>query len=134
MVPALLRAVRAVRGAEERVRIASFSLRNLARVRASGWKGETGLAPSEVVGALLGRRVAGHAAQVPRRAYGIRFASQTAIHRFHRAGVRVDFWTIDDPTEASALFALGADGVMTDDPRAVVAQKQSTVRGRLFPP
>ena len=120
MVPALLRAIRRC-NAEERVRIASFSRRNLARARALGYLGQTGLAPSEVAQAMLGVRVSGHAAQVPRRAWGVTFASQRAIDRLHALGLRVDFWTIDDPAEAQRLFALGADGVMTDDPRSVCA-------------
>ena len=66
-------------------------------------------------------RFDGHAAQVPRRAYGVSFASQPAIDRLHAAGVRVDFWTINDKAEADRLFAMGADGVMTDDPRALCA-------------
>ena len=39
--------------------------------------------------------------------------------RRHALGVRVDFWTINDPAQARRLLALGADGVMTDDPRAI---------------
>jgi glycerophosphoryl diester phosphodiesterase len=125
MTPALLRAIRRM-GAEDRVRIASFSEKNLARVRARGYAGETGLAPSEVArimflpsAALRWWRVKGHAAQVPRRAYGVVFAKQSAIDRFHVLGLRVDFWTIDDPDEAHRLLAMGADGVMTNDPRTV---------------
>ncbi len=72
--------------------------------------------------ALRWLRPAGNAAQVPRRAYGVSFASQGAIDRFHAVGVRVDFWTIDDPNEAKRLFALGADGVMTDDPRTLCSR------------
>ncbi|MBX3233795.1 MAG: hypothetical protein KIT84_08990 [Labilithrix sp.] len=125
MIPALLRAIRAQK-AEGRVRIASFSGRNLARARALGYAGETGLSPNEVArlmfvprAALKWMRPSGHAAQVPRRAYGVQFASQAAIDRFHIVGLRVDFWTIDDPAEAQRLFGMGADGVMTDDPRAL---------------
>jgi glycerophosphoryl diester phosphodiesterase len=124
MIPAL---VRCVRDAEDRVRIASFSARNLRRARAIGWKGETGLAPGAVARAMLlpaaiARHVVrGHAAQVPLRAYGVRFDRQRAIDRLHALGLRVDFWTIDDPAKARELFAIGADGVMTDDPRTVCA-------------
>lgn len=123
MIPALLRAIRACR-AEDRVRIASFSGANLTRVRALGYTGETGLSPAEIArvmfvprSALWWLRVDGHAAQVPRSAYGVSFASQRAIDRLHAVGVRVDFWTVDDPAEARRLLAMGADGVMTDDPR-----------------
>lgn len=125
MIPALLRTIAAAR-AQDRVRIASFSSRNLIRARTLGYTGETGLSPSEVArimfvprAALRWLRVAGRAAQIPRRAYGVALDSQAAIDRFHAVGIRVDFWTIDDPQEAERLFALGADGVMTDDPRAV---------------
>lgn len=125
MIPALLRAIRRV-SAESRVRIASFSSRNLARTRAAGWTGELGLAPRDVAQALfLPRsalrwfRPAGQAAQVPRQAYGVSFTRQAVIDRFHALGIRIDFWTIDDPEEARMLFARGADGVMTDDPRSL---------------
>jgi glycerophosphoryl diester phosphodiesterase len=126
MIPALLRSIRRA-GAEDRVRIASFSAANLARVRRLGYAGETGLAPSEIARAMFvprpalrWYRVAGHAAQVPRRAYGVTFASQAAIDRLHVIGLRVDFWTVDDPAEAKRLFGMGADGVMTDDPRGMI--------------
>lgn len=129
MIPALLRCIKHAR-AEDRVRIASFSTRNLLRVRALGYPGETGLSPNEIArimfvprSYLRWLRVGGRAAQVPRQAYGIKLASQGAIDRFHTLGLRVDFWTIDDPAEAERLFALGADGVMTDDPRAVCGAK-----------
>lgn len=129
VIPALLRAIRQAR-AEERVRIASFSTRNLVRARRLGYPGETGLSPIEVARAMIAPRAAlrwlrvrGHAAQVPRQAYGIRFARAAAIDRLHALGLRVDFWTIDDPAEAARLFAMGADGVMTDDPRTLCRER-----------
>ncbi len=124
MVPTLVRVIRAAR-AEKRVRIASFSARNLRRVRALGYEGETGLSGLELAAMMLmparaARRLKfGQAAQVPRRTFGVTFASQRAIDRLHALGVRVDFWTIDDPAEAARLLAMGADGIMTDDVRAV---------------
>lgn len=125
MIPALLRVIRRA-GAADRVRIASFSARNLRRVRGLGYEGPTGLAPSELARVMLAPRalasrmqVAGDAAQVPRRAWGFTFASQAALDRLHGLGLRVDFWTIDDPAEAERLLALGADGIMTDDIRRV---------------
>ena len=127
MIPALLRAIRAA-NAEARVRIASFSTKNLVRARALGYGGETGLSSTELARVMLVPRrllrfvrVRGDAAQVPLRAYGVSFDNRTAIDRLHSLGLRVDFWTIDDPAERRRLFALGADGVMTDDPRALCA-------------
>jgi glycerophosphoryl diester phosphodiesterase len=125
MIRALLRAIKRC-NAESRVRIASFSTRNLRRVRTLGYTGETGLSPNEVARLMFIPRPMlqwfrpdGDAAQVPRRAYGVNFASQAAIDRFHSVGLRVDFWTIDDPVEAQLLIGMGADGIMTDDPRAI---------------
>jgi glycerophosphoryl diester phosphodiesterase len=127
MIPALLRCIRCAH-AIDRVRIASFSSRNLMRARALGYEGETGLGSAELARIMFAPRFAldwvrpaGHAAQVPRRAFGISFATQSAIDRMHRVGVRVDFWTVDDPIEAKRLFAMGADGVMTDDIRTMSA-------------
>ncbi len=134
MIPALLRAIRGAR-ATERVRIASFSARNLRRARELGYEGPTGLAPSELARLMLApmslakrMRVGGDAAQVPERVGGpsllgmqpgFVFASQAAIDRLHVLGMRVDFWTIDDPAKAKHLLALGADGIMTDDIRTI---------------
>lgn len=124
MVPTLVRSIRVAK-AEDRVRIASFSPRNLYRVRALGYRGETGLASIELAALMLlplpvARRLPlGQAAQVPRRAGGMTFARQKTIDHLHSLGLRVDFWTIDDPSEAARLLAMGADGIMTDDVRAV---------------
>jgi glycerophosphoryl diester phosphodiesterase len=35
----------------------------------------------------------------------------------HAVGLRVEAWTVDDPTAKRSLFAIGADAVVTDDPR-----------------
>jgi glycerophosphoryl diester phosphodiesterase len=124
MIPALLRSIRGAH-AEDRVRIASFSTRNLRRARGLGYEGQTGLGAAELAAIMLApSRLAralrrGDAAQVPPRAWGMTFASQRTIDRLHRLGLRVDFWTIDDPDEARRLLAMGADGIMTDDIRRV---------------
>ena len=48
------------------------------------------------------------------------------VERMNRRGIRTDFWTINDPDEALHLASLGADGIMTDDPRTI-----ATALGRL---
>jgi glycerophosphoryl diester phosphodiesterase len=55
----------------------------------------------------------------------VTFASQRAIDRLHGLGLRVDFWTIDDPAASRRLLAMGADGIMTDDIR-----RMATALGR----
>ncbi|MCL2777043.1 MAG: hypothetical protein FWD73_03490 [Polyangiaceae bacterium] len=127
MIQALLRSIRAAH-ATNRVRIASFSARNLRRARALGYDGALGMASSDLAKVMLlprlfARRlpIAGDAAQVPERAWGMTFASQSAIDRLHACGLRVDFWTIDDPERAKWLFAMGADGIVTNDVRGLRA-------------
>lgn len=122
MVAPLLRMLRKLK-AEDRVTLASFQTRTLLAVRQRGYGGETALAQNEV-GALcvLPRRLiealpfVGDAAQVPVRVGPIVLGSERFIAKCHALGMRVDFWTINDPAEARRLIALGADGIMTDDP------------------
>jgi glycerophosphoryl diester phosphodiesterase len=122
MVKPLLALLRRHR-AEDRVTLASFQQRTLLSIRRRGYGGETALGQPEVLALLaLPARVIsrlpffGVAAQVPVSAGPIRFDRRPFIAKCHRLGIRVDFWTINDPAEARRLIALGADGIMTDDP------------------
>jgi glycerophosphoryl diester phosphodiesterase len=122
MVSPLLRLIRKLK-AEDRVTLASFQMRTLLAVRQRGYGGETALAQNEVAAlCALPRRVieslpfVGDCAQVPTQVGPIKLASRWFIDKCHALGMRVDFWTINDPAEARRLIALGADGIMTDDP------------------
>lgn len=112
-------------GAGSRVRIASFHTAILEYVRASGYVGGTSLGPTEcawlaLAPAPLLRRVApGTAAQIPRRLGRVAADTRPFLDRCHRIGLAVHFWTINDAAEARRLLELGADGIMTDDPRTV---------------
>lgn len=144
VVPPLL-ALLDRKGAAGRVNVASFHRRALRDARRRGYAGTTGLAPLEM-GALLGLPVAacaalrrvgriGDVAQIPVRQGPVTFARRAFIDKLHAVGLRVDFWTINDAQEATRLCALGADGIMTDDPRAVVpavraARERATERRR----
>jgi glycerophosphoryl diester phosphodiesterase len=112
--------------AEERVTLASFHTRTAVRVRRSGYAGDTALSQGEVVTllglpALLWRQLpfTGNAAQVPVRQGPINFDRPSFVAKCHSLGLRVDFWVIDDRAEAERLLALGADGIMTNDPAAI---------------
>ena len=68
----------------------------------------------------------GTAAQVPVNAGRIRFDRATFIAKCHSIGLRVDFWTVDDAAQAARLLELGADGIITNDPRALRPLFQSS--------
>jgi glycerophosphoryl diester phosphodiesterase len=115
--------------AEEQVTLASFRSSTLRRVRALGYRGPTSLGRSEVtrlvsLPALAQRGLLapkGSAAQLP-----LSLARPWVIRRCHALGLRVDYWTVNEPALARSLVALGADGIMTDDPAAIVPALRAT--------
>jgi glycerophosphoryl diester phosphodiesterase len=112
--------------AADRVTIASFQTRTAIEVRRKGYQGETALSQYEVVSLLGLPAVAwrqlpltGTAAQVPVAQGPIRFDRPAFLAKCHSLGLRVDYWVVDDPAEATRLLELGADGIMTNDPAAI---------------
>lgn len=110
-------------GAERRVLLTSFFADVIHRLRAAGYAGPTGLTRAELVRLrflplplvrLLAPR--GQRAQVPVRHGRVRFDTRAFVDRCHALGVAVDYWVINDVEEGRRLLALGADGLMTDDP------------------
>ncbi len=119
------------------VRLTSFSSRTIRELRREGWEGATGLARNSVLFAVaapaaLARRVLGtdRAAQIPHRLGAIDFGTRAVISRLHAAGLRVDYWTVNEPELALRLLRAGADGIMTDDPAAIVDAVRGFARER----
>jgi glycerophosphoryl diester phosphodiesterase len=123
----LLRVIRA-HNAAPRVRLASFQQRNHRRFRARGYAGETAVGKAEALAlctlpvALISALglVRSAAAQIPTHLGGFDFSTPRFIAKLHALGLRVDYWTINDESSARALFAAGADGIITDDPARMV--------------
>jgi glycerophosphoryl diester phosphodiesterase len=106
-------------GAADRVLLASFSDRRLARMRAATgpavasclgmrevarlWSGAVRSVPAGVV-----------AVQIPPTYGRLRLATPRFLRRAHRLGLQVHLWTIDDPDEMRYFLDLGVDGIMTD--------------------
>jgi glycerophosphoryl diester phosphodiesterase len=107
-----------------RVLLASFHADALARVRALGYRGPTGLSADEVRRLFLPRLalrvvprlLTGARAQIPLRSGRIRLDTKTLIEKCHALGIAVDYWTVNDVDTARRLLDLGADGIMSDDP------------------
>jgi glycerophosphoryl diester phosphodiesterase len=112
--------------AEQQVTLASFHLRTLLRVRMAGYSGETALPEAEVATMLFAPALLfsvlpwrGQAAQLPLSSGRLRFDTADMVTRCHRLGIRLDYWVVNDKEAARRLLGLGADGIMTDDPRAL---------------
>lgn len=112
--------------AEQQVTLASFQLRTLLRVRMAGFSGETALPEAEVATMLFAPALLfsvlpwrGQAAQLPLAAGKRRFDTADLVARCHGLGVRLDYWVVNEARTAERLIDLGADGIMTDDPRAL---------------
>ena len=137
IVPAVLRVIER-RGAVDRVCLASFYSHILFHLRRRGYGGALALGREEVVAlkflplALL-RRLCVHsrAAQVPTRVGPIDFAQPSFVKKCRALDMTLDFWTINDPDAASKLLALGADGIMSDDPELIapVVSRYRAARG-----
>lgn len=118
-------------GAEERVCLASFQGSTMRRVRALGYGGPTALSRAEAITALCvpatfrrgSFRCRATRAQLP-----LSLARRWVVARMKALGLAVDFWTVDDPALARRLVALGADGIMTNDPRRIVPALRGQAR------
>lgn len=109
--------------AEERVLLTSFSAKTLARVRELGYHGPIGMSRRDAALFLLGPRLphllprrGAARLQIPLRYGAINLATRSTIERAHAAGLRVDYWVVNDAVEAERLLDLGADGIVSDDP------------------
>jgi len=125
--------------AEHRVLLASFSERR----RASAVRALPGVATSisgpRFAAALLAARVGlqpavraavrgMHAVQIPERALGLQTTAPPILRAFHRAGVEVHVWTVNDPARMRSLLQDGVDGIVTDRADLAVAVLRTLAR------
>lgn len=115
----------------DRVCLASFSERRLARLRSVGGpRLLTSYGPRSALG-LRVRSLApwppappraarptapGPLAQLPRRHGRVRVVDPALLRYARRAGIEVHVWTIDTAPEMAELLDLGVDGLVTDRP------------------
>lgn len=65
--------------------------------------------------------LAGRALQIPPRHWGLPLVTRRLAARCKAAGIDVHVWTVNDPRQAERLLHSGVDGVITDDPGAILA-------------
>ena len=121
-VDALAQVIRST-GAIDRVNIASFSDRRIARLRELlGLELCTGMGPKAIArlrAASFGAPSAPFSAacvQVPVGHGRAVIVDERFVRTAHRLDLQVHVWTIDDATEMARLLDLGVDGLMTDLP------------------
>lgn len=54
------------------------------------------------------------AVQIPVESAGIKIITPKKVRMFHKAGVLVHVWTINEPEQMKALIKAGVDGIVTD--------------------
>jgi glycerophosphoryl diester phosphodiesterase len=111
-------------GALDRTVLIAFFDDTMAQVRALEPRLTTGLALGEML-ALSTLQDADEATYLPParviQAPTNQMDPQLLVARAHRLGMKVQFWTINDAKQMSALVAMGADGIFTDDPATLHA-------------
>jgi len=119
-------------GASDRVTLTSVEDRTCKTIVALAYPGAVGIGRvagllAAVAPTFISKRVRplGSALQIPWRYRGVRFDRPSVVARAHALGLRLDYWTIDEPELARRIVLLGADGIMTNDPARVVAAIRS---------
>jgi glycerophosphoryl diester phosphodiesterase len=124
LAEALVRTVKAAR-AVDRVCLGSFFDAQAARI--GGLLPEVArylpqhAATCHVMAAKSGRPATGcpsgyDLASLPHRMDGLLVVDRPVVEHFHRLGMPVQVWTVDEEEEMRELLALGVDGLVTDRP------------------
>ena len=121
-------------GAADRVCAAGYGPRSIAAVRAelpevatSGCHPEVRLAVFRSIAGWPVRHVAYGGYQVPEWAGVLPVASPRFIRHAHRAGLKVEVWTVDEEADMRRLLAAGADGLISNRPDLAVGVREIVV-------
>lgn len=104
----------------DRIGVGSFSGSRVARLRAAvpglaTSPGPWGIALILLMALVWPRWRPRHTmVQIPRRAWVLPLASRFWIRRYHRMGLQVHVWTINEEADMRALLDAGVDAIMSD--------------------
>lgn len=112
-------------GAEKRILISSFSSSRRRAVVHNCPGVATSASTREFfpafIGALLGQQWLVNialkncdAVQIPARGLGMSTVTPRLVRAYHRAGVEVDVWTVNEEEDMVSLQKAGVDGIVTD--------------------
>lgn len=109
-------------GASERVLVGSFHDAAMTRFRTECPAVATSMASNEVRNFVIAARVGlsrfvrtpAVAMQIPLAAEGIDLTHPRVIDAAKARGIKLHYWTINDPSDLSHLIEIGADGLITD--------------------
>ncbi len=114
--------------ANDRVLVSSFSARRRHATLARLPKVASSAASTEFLRIFAAIRLGNtpplpqiQALQIPASAYGIPTVTAELVEKYHRLGLEVHVWTINDETAMRRLIGLGVDGIVTD--RADIAMR-----------
>lgn len=108
--------------AEMRVLVGSFHDRALQQFRTACPRVATSMSSGEVRNFVLAARIGASriirtpavAMQIPMTGAGLNLAHPRILDAARTRGIRVQYWTINDPSEMDTLLAAGANGLITD--------------------
>lgn len=108
--------------AETRVLVGSFHDRAMRQFRAVCPDIATSMSSGEVQSFVLAARIGvsrlvrtpAAAMQIPVKGSGLDLTHPRLLNAAKTRGIRVQYWTVNDPAEMDALLRAGADGLITD--------------------
>lgn len=117
-------------GIAHRVIVAGFDAASIRPLKGEGFAlgATTGDVARCLAPALLGRRITPpfQAACIPPNFNGIPVPIGALVRAFRGSGTVTHVWTINTPAHAARLWAHGVNGIISDDPAAILAIRTST--------
>ena len=106
--------------------VASFSSQRLQKIRSKLSDVTYSMGPHEVLKLLLKSfgvyrgEISGDCLQIPIYRYGIKIVTRRFVDFCKRENIKISVWTINSIEEMDYLIGLDVDGIITDNPKALI--------------